>query len=130
MNILGVGPLELVLVLLVMFLVLGPKDMVSTGKKLGRFLINVRKSEIWNSITRVNKTVHDLPGALMREAGLDEVKREIERDTQELKKVSSEIQINDLNKIVAEKKASIERALNQVDVGSSDGSAGNPRLKE
>jgi Sec-independent protein translocase protein TatA len=130
MNILGVGPLEFVLVLLVMFLVLGPKDMVKAGKKLGQFLNVAKRSEIWNGVTRVNKSLRDLPTNLMREAELDEFKKEWEQDATLLKSVSEEFQINDLNRIVAERKASIEQALNQVDEVSIDGSAVSPRLKE
>ena len=39
MEILGIGPLELIFILLIALIVLGPGDMVKTGRTIGRFLI-------------------------------------------------------------------------------------------
>ena len=124
MNILGVGPLELILVLLVVLLVLGPKDLVKAGNKLGQFLNTVMKSEIWDSVTRVNKTVRDLPATLMREAELEDIKNEFDLNTKQLKSMSNDFQLSDLNKFVAENKANKERALRQIDPLSVVGSSG------
>jgi len=118
MNILGVGPLELILVLLIVFLVLGPKDMVSSGRKLGRFLRTARKSEIWNGVIRVKETVRDLPATLIREAELEDVKKEIEQNTNQLKNIPKEFQLSDLNEIIAENKSSMEAVLNKKDTPS------------
>lgn len=115
MNILGVGPLELILVLLVIFLVLGPEDLVSTGKKLGRFLSSARKSELWSGVTRVNRTIKDLPSTLIREAELEDVKAEIQHSGKDLKDVTQELRINELNKIAAQKKANLELVLQDKD---------------
>jgi Sec-independent protein translocase protein TatA len=39
MEILGIGPLELVFILLIAVIVLGPGDVVKTRRTIGRFLI-------------------------------------------------------------------------------------------
>ena len=108
MNFLGVGPLELILVLLVMFLVIGPKDMAKTGKKFGRFLTTVRKSELWSGVNRVSQTIRDLPTTLIREAELEDVKKEFELNTKELKSISKEFQPVRINEIKAEIQSSME----------------------
>jgi Sec-independent protein translocase protein TatA len=38
MEFLGVGPLELFFILVLALIVLGPKDMIKTGRQLGSFL--------------------------------------------------------------------------------------------
>ena len=86
MDILGIGPLELVLILLVVFLVLGPDDLVSTARKMGKFINTVRKSDFWRGVTQVSKEVRDLPNTLMREADLEDAKNELE----ELKGITKE----------------------------------------
>ena len=120
MNFLGVGPLELILVLLVMFLVIGPKDMAKTGKKFGRFLSTVRKSELWSGFTRVNQTIHDLPTTLIREAELEDVKKEFELNTKELKSISKEFQAGRINEIKAEIHSSMELKPDKKDTLSID----------
>lgn len=119
MNILGVGPLELILVLLVIFLVLGPEDIVSTGKKLGRFLSAARKSEVWTGVTRVNKTLKDLPSTLIREAELEDVKREIEQNAKLLNNTSAEIQSGRINEIKADIQSGLEIKLDKKGITSS-----------
>ncbi|MBI4336611.1 MAG: twin-arginine translocase TatA/TatE family subunit [Chloroflexi bacterium] len=44
MNFLGIGPLELLIALVVALLVLGPERMVSTARKVGKTLGQVRKA--------------------------------------------------------------------------------------
>lgn len=113
MTILGVGPFELILILLVMFLVLGPQDIAKTGKKLGRFLGNVRKSDIWSSVTQMRKTIRDLPDTLVREAELEDVKKELELNTKGLKSISKEFQPGPLNEIKAEIQSSLDLKLGE-----------------
>lgn len=92
MDLLGVGPLELVFILLIIFLILGPDDLAATGKKLGRFLNTVRKSEFWQGVTEVSKEVRSLPNTLMREAQLEETKKELEKDLSEVKQIAKEFE--------------------------------------
>jgi len=93
MDLLGVGPLELVFILIIIFLVLGPEDLVTTGRKLGKFLNTVRKSELWQGITQVSREVRSLPNTLMREANLEEareLKKDLQKDLDEVRKVAEE----------------------------------------
>ena len=99
MDLLGVGPLELVFILIVIFLVLGPSDLEATGKKIGRFLNTVRKSELWQGITQVTREVRSLPNTLMREANLEETRKELQKDLAEVGKVSEEFDLEGAKKL-------------------------------
>jgi len=95
MDLLGVGPLELFLVLLIVFLVLGPDDLAETGKKIGRFLSTVRKSEFWQGVSDVSKEIRSLPTTLMREASLEDAKKEIENDIGQVKHIPQEFKMSE-----------------------------------
>jgi Sec-independent protein translocase protein TatA len=73
MNIFGVGPLEIVLILIVGILVLGPEGMVQAGRKLGKFMRQVVTSGWWRGLQDGVSEVQNLPYRLMREAELDEL---------------------------------------------------------
>ena len=74
MNILGVGPLELLLVFLLLIVLFGPKDIQKASKSLGRWLNQAIHSDIWQSIQQVSQRIRNLPSDLMREANLEEFK--------------------------------------------------------
>ncbi|HAY84574.1 MAG TPA: hypothetical protein DCY42_06525 [Chloroflexi bacterium] len=95
MDLLGVGPLELIMVLLIVFLILGPDDLAATGKKIGRFLSTVRKSELWKGVNEVSKEIRTLPTTLMREAELEDAKKEIEKEFQQVKHVPQEFKMSE-----------------------------------
>lgn len=94
MDILGIGPLELGLILLIVFMVVGPKDLAATGKKIGRFLSTVRKSEFWKGVSQITKEVRTLPTTLMREAELEELQKEIKEDANAIKNLSKEFEVD------------------------------------
>lgn len=68
MDLLGVGPFELILVLVLIILVFGPEDMAKAGKKIGQFLNQVIKSDTWKAVQAVSKEIRTLPNKLAREA--------------------------------------------------------------
>ena len=84
MEFLGVGPLELVFILIIALIALGPQDMVKAGKTIGKFLRQIVKSPTWHAVQQTSRDLRYLPNKLMREAGLDE-------EIKDLKKVSSDL---------------------------------------
>ncbi len=72
MDILGIGPLELVFVLLIALIIFGPKDIVKAGRSVGHFLRTVVKSDGWKAFQEASKGMRNLPNTLMREAGIEE----------------------------------------------------------
>jgi len=72
MDFLGIGPLELIFILLIALIIFGPNDIVRAGKTLGSFMRKVVRSDGWRAFQQASKGMRDLPTTLMREAGLDE----------------------------------------------------------
>jgi Sec-independent protein translocase protein TatA len=95
MDLLGVGPLELILVILIIFLVLGPDDLAATGKKIGRFLSTIRKSDFWRGVNDVSKELRSLPTTLMREAELEDATKEIEKEFNQVKNIPQEFKMSE-----------------------------------
>ena len=73
MNIFGIGPLEIIFVLIIGILVLGPEGMIEAGSKIGKLLRSVIKSSWWQNIRRGVSEIQHLPQRLIREAELDEL---------------------------------------------------------
>jgi Sec-independent protein translocase protein TatA len=73
MEIFGIGPLELVLIVFLALIILGPKDMVETAKKSASWLRKLRQSDAW----KTTREVMDIPNQVMKETGLDKEIREI-----------------------------------------------------
>jgi Sec-independent protein translocase protein TatA len=85
MDILGIGPLELFFIILIALIVLGPKDMVKAGRTIGKNLRKVVTSENWRTIQQASNEIRTLPNRLMREAGLDEIQKDLKTTTDDLK---------------------------------------------
>ncbi len=73
MNIFGIGPLEIIFVLIIGILILGPEGMIEAGRKLGKLLRSIIKSPWWNNIRRGVNEIQYLPQKLIREAELEEL---------------------------------------------------------
>ncbi len=72
MEILGVGPSELVFIVIIALIVLGPKDMQKAGKTIGKFLRNIVTSDGWKMWQKTSREMRTLPNRLIREAN-DEI---------------------------------------------------------
>jgi len=71
MEILGVGAPELIFVIIIALIVLGPKDMQKAGKTIGRWLNQLIHSDGWKIFQKTSAEMRNLPTKLMREANLD-----------------------------------------------------------
>ena len=82
MEILGIGPSELIFIVIIAIIVLGPKDMQKAGRTIGKWLRNVVTSDGWKLFQQTSREIQTLPNRLMRDAALDELKetqRELRR---------------------------------------------------
>jgi len=77
MDILGIGPLELFFVLLIALIVFGPNDLVKAGRTMGEFLRKIVSSPSWHIIQQTSQDLRHLPNRLMREAGLENLDKEL-----------------------------------------------------
>lgn len=73
MEFLGVGPLELMLILIVALIVIGPRDIAKTGATIGRWLNKLIQSDTWRAVQKTSKEIRQLPTNLMREANLEKI---------------------------------------------------------
>lgn len=73
MELLGVGPLEVALIILLAIVLFGPKDIARTARSAGRFLNRVYHSEGWRTLLRTSETLRTLPNRLAREAELEDL---------------------------------------------------------
>lgn len=79
MDILGIGPLELLFVVLIAIIVLGPRDLARIARSSGRFLNKIYRSEVWGTLTRASRDIRNLPNKLAREAALEELDETLRR---------------------------------------------------
>ena len=71
MEILGIGPSELIFIIIIAIIILGPKDMQKAGKTVGRWLNKMIHSEGWQIFQRTSTEMRNLPTRLMREANME-----------------------------------------------------------
>jgi len=71
MEILGIGPSELIFIIIIALIVLGPKDMQKAGKTIGRWLNGLIRSDGWKAFQQTSKEIRSLPTKLMREANME-----------------------------------------------------------
>ena len=77
MEILNIGPLELLVILVLAVLMFGPDDLVNFAHKTGRWIYNLRKSELWQEIVGTTKEIQELPQKIIKDAELEETMKEI-----------------------------------------------------
>jgi sec-independent protein translocase protein TatB len=77
MDIFGIGPTELVFIILIALILLGPKDIEKTGRTIGRFLRDLTKSDSWRAFRDTSRELRNLPNRLMREANLEDLEKDV-----------------------------------------------------
>ena len=75
MEILGIGPLEIILILVLALIIFGPKEIDNAGKTIGKNLNKLIRSDTWKTINQTSQELKNLPTRLMRESGLDELEK-------------------------------------------------------
>lgn len=71
MEIFGIGASELVFILLIAIIILGPKDMQKAGRTIGRWLNQLVRSDGWKVFQKTSAELRNLPRNLMREANME-----------------------------------------------------------
>jgi Sec-independent protein translocase protein TatA len=79
MELLGIGPLELLLIVILVVIIFSPKDLAKGGRTVGRFLNKLYRSESYKAMRQVSQELQTLPSRLAREAQLDDL-HELEKD--------------------------------------------------
>jgi Sec-independent protein translocase protein TatA len=102
MNIFGVGPLEFFLILIIALIIMGPNDMAKAGRTLGKFLRKVVTSPEWRTLLQASREMRNIPNRLMREAGIDEIKKELPTPDQLIKESGLQEAVKDVNQELKE----------------------------
>jgi len=74
MEVLGIGMSELVFIVIIALIVLGPRDMQKAGRTIGKFLRTIVQSDGWKVFRQTSNEIRTLPHRLMRDAN-DEVNK-------------------------------------------------------
>lgn len=115
MEILGVGPLEIILVFILALVVLGPQDMVATARKIGLWVRKFTRSEMWAEIMDTSREIRQIPNALLRDTGLQDA-------ANDLKKAGS-VMRGEVNEAAAAIESSVQQAGQQLIQDAAAGGA-------
>ena len=82
MEFLGIGPSELLFVVIIALIVLGPKDMQKAGRTIGKWMRDIVTSEGWKVFQQTSNELRKLPSQMMRDANeeLDKFNRDLKAD--------------------------------------------------
>src|SRR5574338_1257249 len=82
MELFNVGIGELLVILVIMYVLLGPQGMLRAARWLGHASRQVTRffTESWRSITDLPMDIRELPRVLMEESGLEETFKDIQQD--------------------------------------------------
>ena len=105
MSLFGIGPFELLLILIIALVVLGPNDMVKAGRSIGKFIRKFITSPEWRSFQQATREIRHLPENLMRETGIENPKEFVDELTKDVgfEQLGKDLNenINQLNKEIA-----------------------------
>jgi sec-independent protein translocase protein TatB len=101
-GILGVGPFELILILVIALIILGPERMISASRGFARFIRKLLTSSTWRTVQDVQQEIRTIPNQLLREAGLEDIDKVVPT-AEEISKEAGLDQLNrDVKKIQSE----------------------------
>jgi sec-independent protein translocase protein TatB len=88
MDIFGIGPTELVFIILIALILLGPKEMEKTGRTIGRFLRDLTRSDSWRAFRDTSRELRNLPNRLMREANIEDLEKDVSKIGKEIEEAA------------------------------------------
>jgi len=81
MKFFNLGLAEIILILVLALIILGPGNMVKTARDVGAFIRRVTKSPYWQEVWATRRELNEIPRILAREANLDETIKDLNRET-------------------------------------------------
>jgi hypothetical protein len=113
MEILGIGPLELLFFIIILLIVLGPDDMQKAGKTVGKSMRKIVTSPTWLVLVEFSRGLRNVPTLLMRATDIEEEYKTIQNDLQEVRAFRKELGELNLNATPEEKRAAMRQSLQQ-----------------
>lgn len=81
MKIFNLGISEIILIVILALIVMGPGNMVKTAREIGTFIRKVTKSPYWQEIWATKRELTEIPKILAKEADLDATMKDLEKET-------------------------------------------------
>lgn len=91
MKILNIGIPELIFILIIALIVLGPNGIVKTARNLGIFIRKVIRSPIWAMMLDTQRELREMPTKLVREAGLEEELADLRKTSREVQQATRDL---------------------------------------
>jgi Sec-independent protein translocase protein TatA len=115
MEFLNVGLSELVIILVIIFIVLKPDDLVKTGQKIGATIRKIRNSDGWNMMTNTQRGLRNLPNILADETGFEyeELKKDLLGEADTIKQAFKETEDG-----LSSWRAPLEKTANELEQSS------------
>ena len=71
MELFGIGIFEVLLIMLIALIFLGPQDTIKAGRNLGRAVRRFFSSEEWRALLEASREIRTIPEKLLEDTGLD-----------------------------------------------------------
>ncbi len=84
MKFFNLGLAEIVLIVILALIILGPGNMVKTAREVGAFFRRITKSPYWQEVWATRRELNEIPKILAKEANLDETLKDLNRETKEM----------------------------------------------
>jgi sec-independent protein translocase protein TatB len=110
MKIFNLGLPEIILIIVLALIVMGPGNMVKTAREIGAFLRKVTKSPYWQEIWATKRELTEIPKILAKEADIEGTMKDLEKDTKGLRS-SVASTMSDLIKEVDEPLKEVDKEL-------------------
>lgn len=110
MKFFNLGLAEIIFIVILALIILGPGNMVKTAREVGAFFRRITKSPYWQEVWATRRELNEIPKILAREANLDETFRDLNRETREIHS-SVTSSVVDLIKEVEEPQKSVDTDL-------------------
>jgi Sec-independent protein translocase protein TatA len=82
MDFFGIGPLEILAIVLIIIILFPAREIGRTAKTAGRMLRDLYRSETWRVMRSASDQIQHLPATLAREAELDDL-RSLQHDVRD-----------------------------------------------
>jgi Sec-independent protein translocase protein TatA len=89
MQVFNVGPLEILFILILAFIVLGPLKAIKTARDIGTLIRNLVRSPIWRDIVHTSNEIRDFPKKIMDDAELSNLMEELDLSAEEINQILS-----------------------------------------
>ena len=84
MNFFNLGIGEILFILVIALIVVGPGNMVKTARDAGVLIRKVTKSPYWQEIWATKRELNEIPKMLAKEANLNETIKDLNKDSQKM----------------------------------------------